>query len=383
MRKIVIIISLLFTALSGYAQLSSDSRIYLVTVSPGDELYSAFGHSAVWVADPQKNIDLVFNYGTFDFNTPNFYTKFMMGKLDYMLSVGRINHLLRGAKAENRSVYLQELDLDSALKSQIYAFLVNNARPENKFYRYDFLFDNCSTRIRDILEDILGEDLEWRKEPKNLSFRKFLKIYVKDKEWIDLGFDLILGQSLENHASAREEMFLPEELMDGFDRAYFQGRPLLRDTRTLYEAEIVPAKTKVFTPGTLFWFIAIIGFFLSIRQHKYGFHIKIFDRVLFFITGLIGLLIVILWFFTEHHVTVDNWNILWANPVNLVLPFLLFHRESSTWQQIYYVVFGIICFFVVGFYYALPQQLHPATFPIVLYMCFRSFNVFYKTKRMY
>lgn len=383
MRKQLFIIIFLLLANGAKAQLSNEAKIYLVTVSPGEELYAAFGHSALWVRDPARRLDVVFNYGTFDFNTPDFYTKFALGHLDYMLSTGRMNYLVRSAQAENRSVYTQELALDSMQKQMLYAALIENYKEENRYYRYDFLFDNCSTRIRDMLERVLShEELDWRKIAKRKTFREFLGIYTAESEWIDLSFGLILGQSLDTKATAREEMFLPDELMDGFDRAVLNGKPLVSETKTLFEAEERASSLKIFTPATVFWFVCIIGVFLSIRQHKFGFHSKWFDKIVFFATGLIGLIITVLWFFTEHHVTVDNWNIAWANPLNFILAFFLFDKQAKRWQQLYYVVFGSVCFFIMGFWYALPQVMHPAAFPLVLYMCFRSYNVFYKTKKM-
>jgi hypothetical protein len=380
------VLSILFFTLFGTiatAQLSPESKIFLVTVSPGEELYSGFGHSAVWVLDPESGTDMVFNYGTFDFNTPNFYLKFSAGKLDYMLSAGTIRYMVEGARYENRSVYSQELDLKLEDKNALFAFLVDNLKPENRFYRYDFLFDNCSTRIRDVLESILGEKLQWNKETQGMTFRAMLESYLDYKRWVSLGFDLGLGVTVDREVTGWEEMFLPLELMDGFDKATLNGKPLVKETMTIYQAPDIAQSVGIFTPKNIFWTIVIFGFVLGIRQRKTNIHLAWFDRSLFFLTGIVGLVVFMLWFFTEHHVTVNNWNIIWANPLHLVLPFFLFTKKTSKWQEYYYLIFGAIWLLMVGFYYTLPQVLPAPMFPVVLYMGLRSIMVFYQSKKIH
>lgn len=382
MRNIIFTALLSCMLLPVWAQLSEESKIFLITVSPGEELYSGFGHSAVWVLDPANRIDVVFNYGTFDFNTPNFYLKFSAGMLDYMLSAGRIDYMVESARYEDRSVYSQELLLGLEDRIAVYGFLVNNLKPENKFYRYDFLFDNCSTRIRDVFEEILGDGLSWNKESQNMTFRQMLESYLDHKRWISLGFDLSLGQTVDRKVSGREEMFLPLELMDGFEKASYNGKALVGKTVTLYEAPAIKPGLALFSPRNVFWTLIIFGFLFAMWQRKSGRHIAWFDRALFFFAGLIGLVIFLLWFFTEHHVTVQNWNIIWANPLFLFLGFFLFTKKTSKWQEYFYLVFGGVCLSLIGFYYTLPQHMPAPMFPVVLYMGLRSIMVFYQTKRI-
>ncbi|GAA5033612.1 hypothetical protein GCM10011506_26090 [Marivirga lumbricoides] len=365
------------------ARLSENSEISLITVAPGNELYSNFGHSALWVEDRENGLSVVFNYGTFDFDTPGFYMKFVRGKLDYMLSAGRISYLVNAAKAENRSVYQQKLNLTVAEKNSMYAFLIENIQPENRFYKYDFFYDNCTTRLRDIFELTLGDDLEWNRKAEGYTFRYFLDIYLAEKPWQDFGIDLVLGQPTDKIATKREEMFLPDMLMYHVDAATNNGKPLVEQEKMLFEAE---KKTEeagfTILPIHLTWLICILGVIFSIRYYKVGFNDRIFNVILFFITGLIGCLIFFLWFLSDHLATVNNWNILWAFPLNVVFAFLLFKKPAKKWHTLYYAVFGIVCFMLLGFFYTLPQQLHAAALPIVLYFTFKSFNLLYRTKKM-
>ena len=132
--------------------LSDSSRVTLLTVAPGDELYSAFGHTGIRVTDYKNNFDVVFNYGTFDFNQPGFYTNFIKGKMRYMISTDRFDNFMDAYIYEKRSVTEQELNLTTSDKQKIFAFLYNNALPENREYYYDFFWDNCATRPRDVFE---------------------------------------------------------------------------------------------------------------------------------------------------------------------------------------------------------------------------------------
>ncbi|MBK6265543.1 DUF4105 domain-containing protein [Marivirga sp. S37H4] len=363
--------------------LSEDSEISLITVAPGDELYSGFGHSALWIEDKKNGLSIVFNYGTFDFETPGFYLKFIRGKLNYMLSAGRITYLVNSARQENRTVYQQKLQLSQSDKNAIYTFLVNNIKPENRFYQYDFFYDNCSTRFRDLLEDVLGEELSWNRKAEGYTFRYFLDIYLADKPWQDFGIDLVLGQPTDKVADKREEMFLPDLLMYHFDAATHNGQPLVSEKIILFNAQ-EEEETASFglLPQHLTWFICLLGIFMSIRHYKAGLNDKLFNRILFFVTGLVGCLIFFLWFLSDHVATVNNWNILWAFPLNVVFAFLLFRKPAKKWHTFYYAAFGIVCFIVLGFFYTLPQQLHATVFPIVLYFTFISFNLLYRTKKM-
>jgi len=364
-------------------QLSTEATISLITVAPGNELYSGFGHSALWIKDAESRLDVVFNYGIFNFQTENFYLKFMRGKLDYMLGAGSINQLMASARRDERSVFKQELDFTTKQKNDLYAFLVENIREENRYYQYDFFYDNCATRFRDLFEEVLGNALEWRRPAAGISMRDYLDIYLADKPWQDFGIDLVLGAPTDKMATVADEMFLPDLLMYHLDEAFVDGKPLVKNKSIMYNAPVEDLKAGfTILPKYITWLICLIGIFLSIKHFKSSYSDVLFNRIFFFITGLIGLIIFFLWFLSDHQATVNNWNIIWAMPLHVILAFLLFKKPAKKWHTFYYGLLGVSCFILLGFFYALPQALHVAVLPLILYMTFKSFNLLYRTKKM-
>ncbi len=355
--------------------LSDKAEISLLTGSAGDELYSTFGHSAIRVKDPEKGLDLVYNYGTFDFNTPHFYAKFLRGKLDYMLSLQKFSRFKLGFIYENRSINELILNLDSAEKQQVFDFLKNNYLPKNRYYHYDFFFDNCSTRIRDLFQTVLGKKLqyrypaEWSVHP--LTFRQLLDLCLIRKPWSDFGIDIIIGLPADRHASPREYMFLPvftEQVFRLSTRTDEKGhqKPFVK-----LEREILPLQhdlhpvTGIF-PMQASWIFLIVIVLLTALGYYLRVPLVTIDAIVFTGVGLIGWLIVFLWFFTDHQATKDNLNILWALPLHI--PFIYFvlnkhpHKVWHLWLGLSILLVTVVLFF----WWGLSQQLHPAIIPILL-----------------
>ena len=198
MKKIVV----LFIFLVGYAggfgsliaqevQLSPKAELSVITCGPGtEELYASFGHSAFRVQDIPNKIDRIYNYGTFNFNTPNFYTKFVQGKLLYQLSAYDFGRFLQGYHLENRWVKGQVLDLTPNEVQQVYDYLENNALPQNRDYKYDFFYDNCSTKLYEVLETVLGDRLIFDNNFASNGYtqRELISQYTISQPWRDLRF---------------------------------------------------------------------------------------------------------------------------------------------------------------------------------------------------
>ncbi len=197
------------------AQLSSNTQVYIATIQPGAELYSSFGHSILVFQDSETGLNEGFNYGTFDFNTPNFYWKFLKGTLPYSISVypfdQESNFYLN---YEGRGIDLQELDLDSSQVSTLYLKLKSNLLPENKYYAYQFFFDNCSSRLRDLLLSVDGikESNEKPLELEGKSFRDWMNDYLPPNNWVTLGMNLALGFNSNKTATVQESVYLPDNL---------------------------------------------------------------------------------------------------------------------------------------------------------------------------
>ena len=201
--------------------LSQEATISILTIGPGVALYDRFGHSAFRVKDSVNNIDWTFNYGTYDFNAPNFYGKFVKGQLLYSLSAGYFQGFIEYYKKQNRSVREQVLNLDQEQKGRLFSFLLWNAEPANKNYRYDFFFDNCATRIRDVLASNLGNQLKYSAsfDPEPLSFRQLIQNQVPYNDWGSLGMDIAIGAVVDVPATPWQFQFLPKYVAEAHAEA--------------------------------------------------------------------------------------------------------------------------------------------------------------------
>ena len=229
-RLILIILAAVLTA----GAWSQDSlSISLLTCSQGRDVSSAFGHSALRVKDYAHGRDLVFNYGTFSFNEPNFFLKFLKGDLNYFLSVNSFDAFKRSYDAVGRGIIEQPLSLTPAQAAGIYAFLIDNYKPANRYYLYDFLQDNCATRIRDVFD---RDGFSITDTLTGYTYRDELTRLVGDRRWMMFGIDLILGAGTDREITVRESAFLPDRLSEvlmSYSNTELEGTPLASAGSTL------------------------------------------------------------------------------------------------------------------------------------------------------
>ena len=350
--------------------LSNKAEISVLTCSPGNQLYSLFGHSAIRVIDPINKIDAVFNYGTFSFNE-GFYFNFAMGRLNYKLSVSPMSGFMREYQYENRGVTEQILDLDSAQKQNLLNFLDWNRQPENRVYLYDFFYNNCSSIIRDVLDtalttEISFEDLNYASSP---SYRNMIDSYLIYHPWGDFGIDLGLGTPCDKIPSAQEYLFLPDELDRAFDHAQIEGRPIVKEERILLTTDGLTFTWSFTQPVPLFWILFGIIAVLSLWGLRKGKRMMFLDVIIFCAYGAVGALLFFLWFITIHTATANNLNMLWAWPIHiLAIPFLWIERIRKP----YFMAYGIVLLLTLLSFPILPQMLHMAIIPIVLIGLIRS-----------
>ncbi|MFW5753954.1 MAG: DUF4105 domain-containing protein [Marinilabiliaceae bacterium] len=357
------------------SSLSEDSKISLLTCAPGDQLYSVFGHTAIRVSDPEQEIDMVFNYGTFDFNTPFFYIKFGHGSLDYLLSVSTFKQFMQEYFVESRSVWEQELNMELPERKQLFRDLMINAEPENRAYQYDFFYDNCATRVRDVLlTQHDNRKLTFRNadEAGNLTFREAIHPYLETKPWTKIGIDLILGIPADEYTDSSSIMFLPDHLMTQFAGIFVDNssgdKPLVEGENQLLDFP-QSAGSGVFgiSPGLVLWLGALVIIFLSVAEF-FGFtNLKILDKVLFVVIGVAGLVIAYLWLVSHHEVTGPNLNILWAHPFWF---FLLKKRKTFVTSVLRYVLVALLVFLIFTFV-ALPQYIPAEFLPVWLILATR------------
>lgn len=371
-------ILILLSSFSSSAQDSSHIRISLLTCTPGDELYSIFGHSAIRVIDSSSVEDNVFNYGTFNFDDKNFYLKFARGKLLYFISTEPFADFQFMYRATGREITEQILNLSALEKINLYHKLLNNLKEENKYYQYDFFFDNCTTRLRDLIVE--------SKHPKpelpavqslNTSFRNAIHIYLDSGKqyWSKLGIDILLGARTDRKMTAAEQQFLPDNLMLAVDS---QGPMLVQSTKKLYKLDLDPHTEPWFTPMRFSIGLLLIFVLLSRSKNR---HIKSLmnglDGLFFFLVGLLGWILLFMWFYTDHSMTKDNYNLIWAWPTHILAAFFVGSRKKII--HTYWMITMVGLSIVMMAWFFLPQAMNPALIPIVLLLIYRSAMRFFET----
>lgn len=375
---------LLLCALNPIAQAFSFSdsvRVSLITCSPGPAVYARFGHTAIRVYDPINNIDWAFNYGMFNFNTENFYFKFVSGQTDYELAIQNFSHFLFEYVMRNSWVWEQVLNLTLDEKRELIDLLMINYSPENRIYRYNFVFDNCATRPRDIIMQSLNGSLNFTARETPKTFREWLKPYIGENTWLRFGIDMIFGNSADVVATRMESMFLPEVLMAEFQMAEivsFDGsvRPLVSEKNILAAKQ--PEKEKelffLFTPFAVSMFLLLLGFVFLYKSRKFHKFYKTFDSVLFVLLGLIGCIIVFLDYFSLHPLVKNNANILWINPLFLFIGIAQWFKALRL-VTFFAVVLSAILILIALFLYVLNIVYSNIAFiPLALLLFLRMVN---------
>ncbi|MGJ8714415.1 MAG: DUF4105 domain-containing protein [Maribacter stanieri] len=352
-KKLTFFLMLLFASFWGQSQnveLSPLSKISLLTVGTGEDLAAKFGHSAIRLQDPTLGIDEVYGYGTYDFEDPNFYLNFTRGKLSYTISRIPFKYFDYSYQQEKRWIREQVLDLDVQQRTKIVAFLENNLLPENKKYKYDFLFDNCATRIPMVFEKTLGStfNFDYSYLEDQLTFRELIRLKLNPNSWSNFGIDLALGSVIDREATPYEHLFLPIYVYEQMKHTTLDGKPIVKKESVLLDIPEQEDRALIFlTP--LFWLsiLLILVCLITYTDYKNFRRNKWLDFFLFLVTGLAGVLIVFLWFGTDHLATKGNFNSLWAFAPNIFIAFLMTKRNIPEWIITYTIfltiLLGITC----------------------------------------
>lgn len=337
--------TLIFTIFFNYVivgqnlQLSQFAEISVLTVGPGTSLNDAFGHSGFRVKDSMFKMDIVFGYGQYDFDTPNFYLKFAQGKLNYLMSVHEFQDFYDSYVYYNRTIEEQVLNLSLEQKQALFNQLATNYQPENRAYLYDFFYDNCATRIRDMVEDTSKPKVVFTTpaglEPK--TFRDLIYENVDRNSWGSFGIDIALGSIIDRKATPYEHMFLPKYIHTFFANATIGNQPLVRSSSVVYQKKDVKTSDNfLLSPLMVFSLIAAFIIFITYSDYKKNTRSKWLDVILFSITGIIGVLVLLLWFATDHTATGYNYNLLWAFPLNLLIVGQLLKNDVKNWVKKYF-----------------------------------------------
>ena len=351
--------------------LSPEATVSILTCNPGTDVYSMYGHTAIRVNDPSTGIDAVFNYGVFSFESPNFIYRFAKGQTDYLMVGQKYGSFLPEYNEDKRSVYEQVLNLSPEGRIKLFQALIENAKLENREYRYNFFMDNCATRVRDMIERNAGGVVRFTEDHPSKSYRDLIKEFHHSFRWIDLGIDLLVGKMAEQKASSYGQMFLPEYLQDQFGKAEItidgKVQPLVLETRTLVEYPNTKLNADLPWPAIVFGLVFLLVTGISVRGFLRKTKTDWLDYWLFGLTGFAGLIIGWVTLYSEHPAMSPNFNLLWAFPANL---FFAFGWKFKKWRpktRFYFWFAGalLLISFVVG------QQFNPAVYFIILTLLVR------------
>lgn len=374
LKPSAIVIFLVSLFLQGISQTVLDSntcglRISLLTCGTGSELYASYGHSALRIVDTCHRQDIVYNYGTFSFSDPDFYSKFTRGKLPYYLASESYDGFMEIYQEEGRSVTEQVLRLKPEDALVVQHFLYENLKEENKYYRYDFLYDNCSTRIRDLFDKQFAHRIEWGPIIANdsLPFRTVLDYYERNLHWERFGINLLMSDLVDRKMTSMQSMFLPDYLEKGFDKATLDGNKLVGEKQDLLpqgHASEIPLNE----PKWYLWGLLLVIVLLS-RFEKLRPLLVYFDVLLFMILGLLGMLMLFMWLGTEHKVCAWNRNLLWAFPLHVVFAALIPTKKEMVSRYAKYASWLLVVAVLYSFF--AEQKYMPEIFPLLILIYLR------------
>lgn len=340
--------AILFLCAASTAQERRDSVIVsLITCWPGADIYELCGHEAIRVRG--EGIDSVWNYGMFSFNQPNFVYRFVKGETDYMLGAYPFDHFMPEYILAGRKVVEQDLNLTADESQRLLAMLRTEARPENRTYRYNYVRDNCATRIVDRLDQATVDSIYYPDSLKYGTFRREMRAFHHDYPWYQFGIDLALGSGLDVPLKGRQEMFVPIEMMERAAGAKFaDGRPLVTETRVLNQGldnATLPPTPWYLTPLFASLIILLITIGLSAWMLKVRKVFPLVYTIWFGICGLAGCIIAFLVFCSEHDSTSPNILMLWLNPLQFVVAIWAWVKGKGKWPATVMAWYNII---VVG-----------------------------------
>lgn len=377
-RSWISILGIMLLAMTLRAQpLSPSAQASIITVAPGEALYSSFGHIILRIYDPMTGLDRPYNYGTFDFRTDNFYVKFLRGTLPYTLSVGDLYREMAYWQYENRSAREQVLNLSPAQKQRLFDALETNYRPENREYQYKFYYDNCATRPVEMLVKACGDSLRFNNAVDTTrSFRQWMNDYLGRQPWAQLGMNLALGYPSDETANAWQVMYLPNNVFAQLAKATIrmpngQVMPLVQREQVLFQAaQTLPQELPfLLDPNVVFAILGLLLAAVTIRQYKAGKVSRRIDRVLFSFIGLCGWVLLLLWVATNHGVTAWNPTILYLMPFHLPLIFWVTKPQNLRFANAYFGITAILI--IIGLLLAkVPGGAHVLLGLTLLIRCF-------------
>ncbi|NDV67551.1 DUF4105 domain-containing protein [Dysgonomonas sp. 25] len=373
-------------------ELSDSAEISIVTNEPWTkEVYSVFGHTVIRVKDPVQKIDLSFNYGVFDFASPNFMGRFMTGATDYMVLGYDMSYYFAEFKERGVAVYEQRLNLTQEEKENVWEFLIVNVQPENRVYRYNFLYDNCATRPRDILEQCVNGKINYTPSNKEQTYRDLIHECVDIKPWLRFGIDLVIGGDADKVITDRQKDFLPRYLQNAYRGAVIERPdgtrvPLVASEHILIPGEKtsditdMPSDTPLIAGWILFALTAFFSY-LVYKKNKLALG-RFYATIIFLVAGFLGGLIFFLMYFSEHPCVNPNWNLVWLNPLQFIIGCLFFVKPLRKHVYYYHFINFVALLLFTLAWGLIPQKLEFAFLPYIMSILLISGTYVMTTKKV-
>ena len=346
------------------------TEISVLTCDPGNEIYSLFGHSALRIKNPINGQDLVVNWGLFEFSESQFQFgyDFAKGRLKYYMGIQLMSNFITEYRRSKRGIREQVLNLSNQEKYQIIQLLEENYKPENRKYKYEFFYDNCSSRLRDVIKKVFGENINFYQSPKSnkFTFRETIHLYLESFPWLKLGIDLVLGKKIDKLVSNENLMFLPLNVEEIFDKSLVENngsiKNLVKSKNTLIES--FENKNKLNNIGFYSWILLAITLLLIVFNLDKA--LGVWSSLNLFIIGLLGIVLVFMWIGTDHNATKMNFNLLWASPFHFILIFYLIKESWNNFTYWYLILSLILIFTTILFWFTLTQEFNSFVKPIIL-----------------
>ncbi len=377
MKKILTatLIMLIFSAFNVKAQPADSIDIYLLTCEPGNAIYSVYGHTAIRVSVRGTKTDVVYNWGVFDFEAPHFAYRFAKGKLDYLLDECSYKRFLEEYFYEDRSVWSQKINLTSEEKIRLIELINENLKPENIKYRYNFFYDNCATRVRDIIENSLTKPVIYYDAETQKSFRKLINEFQSKMPWVDFGADFLLGLPADKKATFRDEMFLPFYLMDNMSGANVLHNgikePLLGQARIVLDMRSDELKSpRPWMPAAIVWLVFV---FVTLVTFVFGIPVlgRISDWLFLTLFSLLSVILFFTTFFSDHQAL--HYNIM-AIAFNLLIPAVTINVFMGKKRRKLCRITCLISFLSIPVALIAGQAIHPVAIPMILILLVRLFK---------
>lgn len=369
---------LLVGVLASVAQMvSHHTEASVLTCSPGDEVYSLYGHTALRIKDDSLGVDYVFNFGVFDFNTDYFIWKFTLGQTDYILMPVSYKDFMYEYETRGSEVKAQVLNLSQQEADDLFQYLIRTSRPENRTYRYNYLTNNCTTRVMDCVEGCINGSVSYSWDTDPETYRQIMHQYTVDSPWAQDGNDILLGADVDTTLSLRAKCFVPENYSRALDGAIIRdltadSRPMVRRTEILLAAKPhVVVKDFPLSPMTVGWMAFVLMLLVAVIEYRCRRMIWLLDALILPIHGLAGALLLFVFLFSEHPTLGSNWQIWVLNPLPLVaMPYII----KAAWRKhrtLWHYILGAMLISFLLFIPWIPQHLCSMMIPLTLTLATR------------